>query len=397
MHIRGLLWGFLLVPWVAAQDGFFDSVKDGKLILDFRYRYGWIDDASFDKDSHASTLNTRLGWQTADYRGLTFLLEFEDVSVIGNELYNDGINGLNRPREADPADTEINRMQIGYALSKNQRIVVGRQAFDLDNRRILGVGGWRQNGRSIDMLRYQHDALGPFKFTGLWLENVNQAGGPDHPNPLAADTRIKGQVLHALNEPLPGMQLSLFGYFFDFTDLPEQSHRNLGFYARGQWPPDADQAWTYEASYIRQDDHADGAAVIDVDYAEATLGYQWGGFHVRANWERLAGNGNYAFQTPLALRHGPNGWVDRFLNTPADGLVDQNLGMTYNRGAWRAEFYYHVFESDVDDRAYGDEWNLRLRRDWTRRYSTVLDIADYSAEDFASDMRKIWLYFNFSW
>ena len=43
---------------------------------------------------------------------------------------------------------------------------------------------------------------------------------------------------------------------------------------------------------------------------------------MKLGFERLEGNGTVALQTPLATLHAFNGWADKFLSTPANGLRD---------------------------------------------------------------------------
>src|SRR3546814_3361296 len=46
------------------------------------------------------------------------------------------------------------------------------------------------------------------------------------------------------------------------------------------------------------------------------------------------GNGVVAFQTPLATLHAFNGWADRFLSTPGNGLEDIYVGVGGKHGQW---------------------------------------------------------------
>ena len=58
-----------------------------------------------------------------------------------------------------------------------------------------------------------------------------------------------------------------------------------------------------------------------IDVLVAGGGYQQVGF--RVGWERLSGSEREGqFQTPLATLHAFNGWADKFLSTPVNGIED---------------------------------------------------------------------------
>ena len=90
-------------------------ISDGKLRLDFRYRYEFVDQDGFAKDAYASTLRTRLAYRSPYFSNFGFQFELDDVRSIGNDLYNSTRNGnTNRPVVADPDGTEVNQALILY-------------------------------------------------------------------------------------------------------------------------------------------------------------------------------------------------------------------------------------------------------------------------------------------
>ena len=71
----------------------------GKDRVDFlmNYRFEHVQDPTRQKFAYASTLRTVLGYKTPSFNGFRFYFQVEDVSVIGNELYDDGgANGKTR-------------------------------------------------------------------------------------------------------------------------------------------------------------------------------------------------------------------------------------------------------------------------------------------------------------
>ena len=64
-------------------------------ILDIRYRYEFIDQDK-KKDARASTLRSRVDFETKKYEGFSLLVEGEHVEVIGNDLYYSTVNGKSK-------------------------------------------------------------------------------------------------------------------------------------------------------------------------------------------------------------------------------------------------------------------------------------------------------------
>jgi hypothetical protein len=99
--------------------------------------------------------------------------------------------------------------------------------------------------------------------------------------------------------------------------------------------------------------------------------------------------------TPFATLHAFNGWADKFLNTPLNGLQD-----IYFLAAANIEvidrplvlkFIYHDFRSDNDSIRYGSEFDLMAQFTVFERFDVLLKFASYNAKDYASDTGKFWV------
>ena len=121
------------------------------------------------------------------------------------------------------------------------------------------------------------------------------------------------------------------------------------------------------------------------------------GITTRAGWEHLGGNGRHALQAPLATLHAFNGWADKFLITPVNGLEDRYLGVGGNVGRERAgsragwQVSWHDYRADHGSLRYGSEWNAMLTLPLAKGLATTLKFADYRAAGFGRDTRKLWL------
>ena len=69
----------------AAPATFFDAMTGGKAHLEFRYRLETVDQDPFADDAVASTLRSRLNYQTGTWHGLSAFVEADNVTVLGDD------------------------------------------------------------------------------------------------------------------------------------------------------------------------------------------------------------------------------------------------------------------------------------------------------------------------
>lgn len=397
-----MLWIVSIVPFTLmflppalSADSLKEAVSQGKPVLNIRYRLESVDQDGFNEDALASTLRTRLGFQTAALRGWSALLEFEDITVIGDTNYNDTINGEGRyPVVADPKGTEVNRAQLSYSRGEH-KWVLGRQRIVLGNHRFVGNVGWRQNEQTFDALHYRFKGFKKTKLSAYYLENANRIFGENHPS--AGDIRLQSFLAQADFRVLPSGDLAVFAYFFDNDTAPNTSHYDLGARFHGSFKLTGTFALVHDISFVKQGSFRDGADFIDAGYYSIGLGPRWGAFTVTANLEVLEGDGIYGFSTPFATLHAFNGWADQFLSTPPNGLTDLFLNATYKAGGWNAVVQFHRFEPDESGPDYGDEIGLSLGRKIRDHWLLGAKLADYQAESFKRDVRKAWLFCQLTW
>jgi len=394
------LWTLILISLcgpVWAGDPLLAVLEEGRLLLDMRYRLESVDVDGIPQKALASTLRTRLGFETAAWKGFTVLGEVENVTVLGGETYNSTANGRTiYPVVADPEDTEVNRIQLTYTGWKDQRLILGRQRLVLDNHRFVGNVGWRQNEQTFDAATWQFTPNQNVALTLSYLANANRIFGEHHPS--QGDLRLNAYLIHCKLPKLPIGKLSVFAHFIENEDVPLLSHQNLGFYLDGDFKVNERFSVVHEWSYVSQTHYRDGSDFIDVDYYRVGIGPKFGNVVIKANLENLGTNeGNYGFSTPLATLHGFNGWADLFLNTPLAGLKDKFLSIQVKRMGWTLVGAYHQFESDFIDSDYGLETDLLLTKKLGDRALVGLKGANYQAEDFGADTRKVWAYGQWIW
>ncbi|AND68910.1 hypothetical protein ATSB10_14560 [Dyella thiooxydans] len=358
--------------------------------LDVRYRLEQVDQGGFARDANASTVRTRLGYRFADHSGWSALVSLQDNRVVGNDLYNSTRNGqTNYPVVSDPADTELDQAYVEYHGWQPLDLRVGRQVIKLDNDRFVGNVGFRQLEQSFDAVRAIWTPSSAWRVDYAWLTRVNRIFGAHHPDPLHARQNLDTHLLNVSWKQAAGTVVG-YAYLIGNQSLPASSHRDLGLRWLGHAARGQDWSIDYTLEAARQHAWKRGTLQGSRSYlhAEVALGlraWQW-----TLGQERLQGDGTSALQTPLATLHAFNGWADRFLATPADGLADSYLGVSWKARTLSVAATAHHFAATHTGTHYGDELDLSAGLAIDRHFSTSLALADYRADHYATDTRIVW-------
>ncbi len=380
----------------AAKPTLSEAIAGGKLILEFRPRYEFVDQTGIAKHANAYTLRTRLGWETGDFRGFKALIEMEDVRAVGGQKYNSTVNGRTTyPVVGDPPVTELNRAQIAWTPSANFSAVVGRQRVNLDDQRFIGAAAWRQDEQTFDAARLDA-SVGRLKATYLYLDRINRVFGEK----LDWDSDSHAfNATYALAEPL---KLEGFLYALNFKQSPVNSTVTYGVRATGAtWVSLVKLA--YAGSYARQRDYRGNPGTFALDYWSGEVAGTFDIYTLKANYEVLGSDGVRGFGTPLATLHAFQGWADVFLTTPAKGIKDANLSLTVRpRMKWtylyNLEFFarYNDFHTDVGNAGLGHEWDLQATAAINPKLTALVKLADYRGPAIGPASRtKVWVGFEY--
>jgi hypothetical protein len=232
-------------------------------------------------------------------------------------------------------------------------------------------------------------------YTYAW--NANRIFGEDNKLPDRSDFRMNSHFLNALYTGFPLGKIEPYVYLLEMNTatanrFSTQTYgmRFDGFY----WLNDkAKLLYTAEAAY--QSDYGNNATAIDVGYYLGELGgsYAVGGLlesvSVVGSIEVLQGDGGVkAFQTPLGTNHAFQGWADRFLVTPGDGIKD--LFVTVKASVWGANLQaiYHDFASDKDNYDYGTEWDFIVEKPFAKYFMVGLKYSAYEADRNALNVER---------
>lgn len=379
-----------------------------KPLIDVRARWENVDQDGFAEQADAVTLRARIGAQTRPILDTSLLVEGELVRGAGDH-YNDGVNGRTEfPTIADAETEEINRLQLSNTSIAGTTITVGRQRINLDDQRFVGNAAWRQNEQTFDSLRIVNQSIAHLTFDLAYVDQVNRVFGKE-----SAVGRFEGgSVLANVGYQFAAGKLTAFGYRLDFDVLEHApaAQRNAAV-------NDSSETWglrfagdrtvhgfklAYTGSFATQRDEGNNPLDYSADYYLVEAGVTRKGISAAAGVEILEGTGTKGFSTPLASLHRFQGWADKFLTTPVNGIEDRyvSLGAEIKPagvlGSVSALAVYHSYEAQHGSLLYGSEVDLQLQAKW-QKFTGLLKYADYRADDLLTDTRKLWVQIEYVW
>ncbi|HJU82937.1 MAG TPA: alginate export family protein [Holophagaceae bacterium] len=361
-----------------------DALKSGKTSLELRTRYEQVDDKGSGKTADALTNRLVLGYKTGEWQGISAFAQFENIAVLGTParyyVPQTGDGDPSRATVVDPPVTQVNQLYLAWKGLK-----VGRQAINLDNQRFIGSVAWRQNDQTFTGASFSNATWIPkTEFTLAHLTQVAPITG------ITKDLRM--DLANVRISVIPGGNIRLFRYQVDEVTARPTSLAHTGARLDGEVI-----GILYDVSYATQRRYKDAtaAATPDANYRYASLGYKITADHrVLAAQEEM----EPGFRTPYATLHAWDGWADRFLTTPARGLVDRFVQYQGKLGAWNLVASYHAFKAQSDGAAYGRESDLSVEYQATAWLKVMVKGASYAADAETPtlgtpnrDLKKLWI------
>ena len=364
--------------------------------IDLRYRYENVSQDGFAQDAYASTIRTKIGYKTALWNGFQVAIEGENIKALGADHYNSTTNGKTQfPIVSDPEDTLLNQLYISYQGLPKTNITVGRQLINLDNQRFIGSVDWRQNDQTFDAASISSQFIDKASIYYAYLRKINRITGPSATN---GSYESDSHIVNASYEFAPFLKLTAYDYALDFNDAASSSSNTYGARATGKYAVNSDLSLIYAGEFAHQVDYGSNTANYDANYYLIEPGISWNGFTAKLGYEVLEGDGTatHAFQTPLATLHAFNGWADKFLTTPANGLEDRYVSLGYKvpvgpqylKGT-ELTVAYHDYQANHTNSDYGTEWDANIQQTFYDHYTLGLKFADYSADTFGADTTKV--------
>ncbi|MBE0483627.1 MAG: alginate export family protein [Bacterioplanes sp.] len=369
--VSTLICGIALSSASWADSSWQDTLASTKPLADVRLRYESHDSDNAFKTAHALTLRSRLGLESASVAGFTALVEIEDVRALIDDYRPE-----NSPYDivADPVNTEFNRVQLQYQVD-GLTVTLGRQRIVLDNARFVGNVGWRQNEQTFDALRVAYQ-LNDAHIQYAFIDQVNDI--------LFASQDVSHHLFNVRYDGLPLGQLTGYAYLLK-DDNTDANNNTVGGRFHGKHAvKDVSLLYSVELATQQTDD-------FSANFIALEGGVLVNGVTLAIGHERLGSDdGEYGFQTPLATKHAFNGWADKFLGTPADGLTDTYLKVAGTAAGIHLLTFYHDYSADSGNADKGSEINLQATKRFNKHYSAGVKYANYRAGDSSFDTDKAW-------
>ncbi|MGC6480984.1 MAG: hypothetical protein ACON4S_02020 [Porticoccaceae bacterium] len=362
---------------------------EGDTSLNFRYRFELVDQEGVPNNAEASTLKSRLTYKTAEFNGLSGVLEVDNVSIIGSEKYKTPSNGVSGyPVVADPDGTDLNQLSLAYKAD-DLIATLGRQRILHAGQRFVGGVGFRQNEQTYDALTLSTKSLGSWAVDYSYIWDVNRIFGPKDSAGQAKVWESNSHIILGSKSLSKGHGIKAYAYLLDFENAAAMSSKTLGFEYSGKF-----DGFGLKAAYATQSDYADNPVSYDVDYLMAEVTVPADSAKVSFGYEVLEGDGSASFKTPLATLHKFQGWADKFLVTPATGVEDKYIKVVDKIGAAKIAFFYHDFNADDGGADLGSEFDVVVTYPVKKGVSAQFKYADYNAATHATDTEKVWFTIN---
>jgi hypothetical protein len=380
-----------------APDSFEYAILNGHVWLDARYRHEQVSQNGIHRRAEASTLRSRFGYETGLFEGFKAGFEMENLRNIGAEHYNSGINGKALyPTVADPEDTNVHQAYLAYDGFPKTEIKTGRQLINLDNQRFVGMSDWRQHSQTFDAASIYSTYFDHATLFYAYVRQVNRVFGD---NSSVGTFVGNSHLANASYEFAPALKITGYTYLLDFQSakpsIKALSDATFGLRLTGKYPLCKDATLSYTAEGAHQTSNSDNPAGISENYYLIEPAISAYGFTGKVGYEMLEGNGTTAFQTPLATFHAFDGWADKFLTTPNNGLLDKYASLSYKvpfGDEWikgtSLTGVYRKFNSDTGNVSDGHEWDGLVEHTFFGHYTTSFEVADYKADHLFTNTTK---------
>ena len=93
----------------------------------------------------------------------------------------------------------------------------------------------------------------------------------------------------------------------------------------------------------------------------------------------------------MATLHAFQGWADKFLATPDNGIEDLYVAVTGKALGADLALVIHDFSAETGGGDWGTELDLSANWAIAKHYAVLLKAATYDADDFSTDASKYWV------
>ncbi len=395
---------------VQAEDTFWPAITGGKLDFMARYRFEHVDDDLKTKDANANTLRLALGYRTGSIHGFRLYGQLETVQALSAEHYFDLQNGkTSYPVIADPESTELKQLYLGYEGFADTEIRAGRQIITYRKapfHRYIGTVLWRQNWQTFDGVSLKNTSLPDTTLQLAWVTGVNTI--------TRKDDDVNAFFFNGKYDGFRPLHLEAYEYYLDYEDRAKygKSNNTLGLRANGAYPLNDTVKLLYTGEFAWQTEVGDNPTSYDANYWLVEGGVKFkldnplNMLLLKASYEVLGSdNGTKAFITPLGTNHAFQGWADRFLATPANGIEDFYATLITKPFGAKFVAVWHDLRSEDNDFDYGTELDVLLTKSFMKHWTVGAKASWYDADSNtmnttgtpSKDATKYWAWVQFKY
>ena len=380
-------------PALAADNG-------GDISFGLRYRLEQVRQDGIDEKASGTTGRARVTANSGQIGSFSFGGEVDYSFILGLDDFNSLANGKTEfPIIADPDGLDLNQAFARYhANDGGTTITAGRQRINHGSQRLLGGVAWRNNEQTFDAVRLQH-AMERIELDYSYAFNVNRIFGPDDGvQPAIWDTN--SHFLRASLQPKDEHEVAFFAYLIDLEHDDERYAAGAAANSNMTWGFDYKVALAgvrLSATVAFQSDYGDNPASYSTVFYGGEANFDWPLLDFTVGHHTLGSDdGLHGFRAPLATLHKWQGWTDKFLVTPSEGVRDTWFAATKKMPGFTLTGVYHDFRAvDGGDR-YGSELGASVVYSPMDKLKLQAKAARYFADELATDTTKFWLVFSWN-
>jgi len=391
---------FAISTPVSAAETLREAFSESDFGYSFRWRLETVDQDPLPHDALAIPLRARIHLHTADLYGFSAKVELDYIFDFGLDSFNAGGGNTPNPPSypviADPEGGDLNQFFLQYKAKSGGLYRLGRQRIIYDNARFIGNVGWRQNEQTYDAFAIDQKTTNGWQFQYAYLDQVERIFGDKSP---VGEFDLNTNLFNVAYDLENIGHLTAYYYALKNLDVATQSNTSMGAFITGQNGKDQNDkngpVIGYRLEYAHQTAYANNPINYAANYwrADLSVGFDWATPYI--GYESLGASDTgpgKSFQTPLATLHAFNGWADKFLSTPIDGLNDAFIGVKGPAGAWNWDMIYHKFSAQSGSADYGSEIDASIGRKFKKHFGILFKAAFFSSDSSAyGDTNKLWL------
>ena len=334
----------------------------------------------------AMTMGYRFGYETGAYHD--FAVNVQAQGVWGNKQYADGQSnstqapGLNTVN--DPAGVNLSQAHLIYRGIADTTIKQGRQVLRYDDDRWVGNVDWRQNWQTYDATSVTNKSIADTTVQAAYVTNVNR---PSTDGASAnGNAHMKSTLVNVNNKSLSFADIVAYNYRLDYTAAAQAAPTVMGstnttgvkLAKEGIDVAGFKLGWTGEMA--QQKNFKQNTTNYTAKYTNigASVGGSLGKLSIAQ--ETLGSDNGVGLQTPLATLFAFNGWADKFLVTPKNGLKDSYIRGRSNVAGIVVGADFHQFKSDAGSMNLGREVDLIAEKDLDKNFAVGARAARYKAD-----------------